>query len=69
MRVGDDEKRRQFRETLRALPGYPWLPCPICKREGYANAVGSCDHVAAERAQASLPGLVLDKPTDFIDAH
>ena len=47
------EKREAFRKTLRALPGYPWLPCPIC---GYT---GSCDHIAAERAQAALPGLVL----------
>lgn len=36
-----------FRKTLRAMPGYPWLPCPICK------GTESCDHIAAERARAS----------------
>jgi hypothetical protein len=39
--------------TLKALPGYPWLPCPICGgNEG-------CSHVAPERARAAIPGLVL----------
>jgi hypothetical protein len=47
-------EREAFRKTLRALPGYPWLPCPICK------GTGSCDHIAAERAQAALPGLHFD---------
>ena len=61
--LSDDEKRKAFRETLRALPGYPWLPCPICK------GTGSCDHIAAERAQASIPGLVLDEPTNFINVN
>jgi hypothetical protein len=52
-------RKRTFRETLRALPGYPWLPCPICK------AIGSCDHIAAERAQAALAGLhFLDQPRE-----
>jgi len=37
---------------LRRLHGYPWLPCPICKSEGFQNAVGSCDHTALERARA-----------------
>lgn len=36
-----------MRETLRALPGYPWIPCPICK------GTESCDHIAAERARAA----------------
>jgi hypothetical protein len=38
---------------FRALPGYPWLPCPIC---GFN---GSCDHTVLERARAAHPGLVL----------
>lgn len=59
-KLSDDEKREAFRKTLRALPGYPWLPCPICAREGFANSVESCDHTAAERARAALPGLVFD---------
>ena len=37
------------------LPGYPWLPCPIC---GYT---GGCDHTRWERARAALPGLHLPK--------
>lgn len=49
--LSEDDKRKAFRETLRALPGYPWLPCPICK------CTGSCDHIAAERARAAIPGL------------
>lgn len=52
--LSDEEKRTAFRDTLRALPGYPWIPCPICK------GTESCDHIAAERAQAALPSLVLD---------
>lgn len=28
-------------------PGYPWLPCPICK------GVEGCDHTVPERARAS----------------
>jgi hypothetical protein len=67
--MSDDEKRAAFRATLRALPGYPWLPCPICAREGFRNARGSCDHTAAERAQATLPGLVLHEPDGFINVN
>jgi hypothetical protein len=41
--------------TLKALPGYPWSPCPICKsKEG-------CCHTFPERARAAIPGLVLPK--------
>ena len=52
-KLSDDEMRAAFSATMRALPGYPWLPCPICK------GTESCDHIAAERAQAALTGLVL----------
>jgi hypothetical protein len=38
-------------DWLRLLPGYPWLPCPICK------GVEGCDHSYAERARAAHPGL------------
>jgi len=51
-KLSDDERKEAFRRTLRAIPGYPWLPCPICK------GTESCDHIAAERAQAAHPGLV-----------
>lgn len=47
------------KDIIRKLPGYPWLPCPVCKSEGYPNAVGSCDHTALERARAALPSLHL----------
>lgn len=33
--------------TLRALPGYPWLPCPIC------GGTEGCDDTVAERARAA----------------
>lgn len=42
---------------FRALPGYPWLPCPIC---GFN---GSCDHTVLERARAAHPGLIVPKPS------
>lgn len=45
--LSDEQRRKLFRQTLHAMPGYPWLPCPICKY------TGSCDHIAAERARAS----------------
>ena len=35
--------------NLRALPGYPWLPCPICR------GVEGCDHTVPERAAAIHP--------------
>lgn len=47
-----EERKAAFRATLRAMPGYPWLPCPICVREGFKGMDG-CDHIAAERAEAS----------------
>lgn len=45
--LSEDERRQAFRQTLRAMPGYPWLPCPIC------HVTHSCDHIAAERALAA----------------
>ena len=41
--------------TLKAIPGYPWLPCPICN-----NGEG-CVHPAPERARAAFPNLQLPK--------
>lgn len=32
---------------LQMLPGYPFLPCPIC------SGVEGCDHAVPERARAS----------------
>lgn len=46
----------EARRLFSALPGYPFLPCPICK------GTDGCDHTVRERAQATHPGLVLDKP-------
>lgn len=42
-----EDERAAFRDMLRLMPGYPWLPCPICK------GTESCDHIAAERARAA----------------
>jgi hypothetical protein len=39
---------------LKTLPGYPWLPCPICK------GIEGCDHTVWERAHRALPGLTFD---------
>ncbi len=44
----------EARRLFGAVPGYPFLPCPICK------VTESCDHTVRERAEATHPGLVLD---------
>ncbi len=36
---------------LPALPGFPFLPCPICR------GIESCDHTGYERANAAHPGF------------
>lgn len=41
------------RSIFRALPGYPWLPCPIC------GGTESCDDTVRERALAAHPNLIL----------
>ncbi len=56
------DKGWDAKSVFRALPGYPWLPCPICKLEGYPNAIGSCDHTVKERARAAHPALHLPNP-------
>jgi hypothetical protein len=43
--------------TLKALPGYPWVPCPIC------NMDEGCCHPFPVRARAAIPGLVLPRRT------
>lgn len=52
----NDEQRRQWAHAIfKSLPGYPFLPCPICGgNEG-------CDDTVRERAQATHPGLVLNQ--------
>lgn len=35
-----------------AIPGYPFLPCPICK------GVEGCDHTTPERARATHPSFI-----------
>lgn len=57
------DDRRKEQSIFRAMPGYPWLPCPACKLEGYPNAVESCDHTVLERARVAHPGLIIP-PTD-----
>lgn len=39
------------RAVLMALPGYPFLPCPLCK------GTEGCDDTVRERALAAHPGL------------
>jgi hypothetical protein len=39
------------RRVLENLPGYPWLPCPICR------GTEGCDHSVPERARTAHPGL------------
>lgn len=51
------------RGFFEAIPGYPFLPCPICVREGFKGEEG-CDHSVPERARAMHPGLVLTASTD-----
>lgn len=48
----------EARQTFKMLPGYPFLPCPLCIRDGF-KGLGGCDHTVLERAQATHPGLVL----------
>ena len=38
-------------EEFKALDGYPWLPCPICR------GVEGCDHSIIERARFRHPGI------------
>jgi hypothetical protein len=46
-----DEHKQMIAEAddrfLWMLPGYPFLPCPIC------NGTEGCDHAVPERARAS----------------
>ncbi len=56
------DKEWSAKSLFRALPGYPWLPCPICKMEGYPNETEGCDHTVKERAQAAHPSLHLPNP-------
>ena len=51
--MNDEQKRRETHQLFMSLPGFPWLPCPIC------HYTESCDHTRLERAQAAHPGLVL----------
>jgi hypothetical protein len=47
----DADQRERVAEMLRKIPGYPWLPCPICR------GMEGCDHAVPERARAALGGL------------
>ncbi|GAB6842406.1 hypothetical protein HNR00_003614 [Methylorubrum rhodinum] len=57
-----DTEREEARALLRALPGYPFMPCKICTREGYSSV--SCEHSGWERARAWHPGLIGDASSD-----
>lgn len=41
------------KDWLRSLPGWPFLPCPIC------HGTQGCDHSGPERARAAIPNLVV----------
>lgn len=52
-----DDEQQWTHAMFASLPGYPWLPCPICK------GVEGCDDSVFERAHAAHPGLNLaDQP-------
>lgn len=53
-----EQRRLDAHKLFSALPGYPFLPCPICVRDGFKGF--ACDHTVRERAQTAHPGLVLD---------
>lgn len=55
-RLGITDRRTSI---FRALPGYPWLPCPACALEGYPNEIEGCSHTVLERARVAHPGLVI----------
>jgi len=57
-----DGEREEARALLRALPGYPFMPCKICTREGFSSL--SCEHSGWERAKAWHPGLIGDVSSD-----
>lgn len=40
--------------AYQAMPGYPWLPCPIC------HGTEGCDHGVPERARAAHTGLCMN---------
>jgi hypothetical protein len=46
-----EEQKEFLREVdarfMRMLPGYPWLPCPIC------HGTEGCDHTVPERMRAA----------------
>lgn len=44
---------RNYSKVLKALPGYPFLPCPIC------HGTEGCDHSVPERARTVHPSVVL----------
>lgn len=52
--MNTEDRRRQAHKMFSAMPGYPFLPCPIC------NFDASCEHTVLERAQATHPGLVME---------
>lgn len=60
--MSEDDDIKQRVDTLKALPGYPWVPCPICN-----GGPEGCCHTFPERARAAIPGLVL--PIDIGDRN
>ena len=44
-----------FHAFMASLPGYPWLPCPIC------SGTEGCDDTVVERLRATLQTLAQNK--------
>lgn len=50
--MGNEEMIAEMNlRVLQNLPGYPWLPCPVC------HGTEGCDHTVPERARTAHPGL------------
>lgn len=51
MAMSTDEHKQLLADAdagiMRSMPGYPFLPCPIC------HGTEGCDHSVPERARAS----------------
>ena len=53
MPQNSSEEQKWTHAMFVALPGYPWLPCPIC------GGIEGCSDTVRERARAAHPGLNL----------
>lgn len=54
-RAPDERTKVFWAQALRALPGYPFLPCPIC------GGVEGCSHTGWERAKAAGHNVIVPR--------